>query len=164
MSTKLHSEPAAATERTPLFATSLKGGDTTPSSSSPTTENSRRVALFLFLEARTPAGLRYETFTIILILLSVTTFILGSLFLPEYNIDSSIATKCDSICDAIWFGNYSDNSLEGLGIGATSLVEIFIVGIFTIDYLLRFYTADLIDEKYSGVLVIWCSALINGLT
>lgn len=153
MSTKLHSEPAAATERTPLFATSLKGGDTTPSSSSPTTtENSRRVSLFLFLEARTPAGLHYETFTIILILLSVTTFILGSLFLPEYNIDSSIATKCNSICDAIWFGNYSDNALEGLGIGATSLVEIFIVGVFTIDYLLRFYTADLIDEKYSGVL------------
>lgn len=91
MSTKLHSEPVAATERTPLFASSLKGGDTTPSSSSPTTESSRRVSLFLFLEARTPAGLRYETFTIILILLSVTTFILGSLFLAEYNVGSSIA-------------------------------------------------------------------------
>lgn len=116
-----------------------------------TTTSDRRTSLFLFLEAKTPAGLRYESFTIFLIFLSVVTFILSSLFLPEYN-DSPLAIKCSSLCDAIWFGNYPENDLSWLGIGATSIVEMFIVGVFTIDYLMRIYTANLLDPNYKGFL------------
>ena len=32
------------------------------------------------------------------------------------------------LCDAIFFGNYDDNAIAWLGIGATSVVEIFVVG------------------------------------
>ena len=145
-----------ADESTPLFGSELvpKTSNTVSAppkadTSNPNPSNDRRVALFLFLEARTPAGLVYESFTIFLIHLSVITFILASLFLPEYN-DSPMATKCGEWCDAIWFGNYPDNALAGLGIGATSIVEIFVVGVFSIDYILRFYTADLIDPKFKG--------------
>lgn len=148
MLSRLHhnESPPPLTESTPFFAKASSGV------TSSATTNYGRLSLYLFLEAKTPSGLRYEKFTIILILLSVATFILGSLFLPQYNVDSSIAVMCNSLCDAIFFGNYPDNALEGLGIGAASLLEIFIVGVFTIDYLLRFYTADLIDVKYSGVM------------
>ena len=38
-----------------------------------------------------------------------------------------------------------------MGIGATSIVEMFIVLVFTADYILRFYTADLIHIKYKGI-------------
>jgi len=135
-------------ESTPLFAkTNIKQ----PSN---TNNNDKRIPLFLFLEAKTPAGLKYESFTIILILISVLTFILSSLFLPEYNTESTIATKCGgqdgNICDAVFFGNYPNNALSFLNIGATSITEIFIVFVFSIDYILRIYTADLIDVKYSG--------------
>lgn len=113
--------------------------------------NDKRLPLFLFLEAKTPAGLRYETFTIFLILLSILTFLLSTLFLPDYNTNSPIANSCGKVCDAIWFGNYNDNALSPiLGIGATSLCEILIVFLFSVDYALRFYTADLLDDKFRG--------------
>jgi len=144
--TKLHRQDDASplpSESTPLVSSK-------PSTTTTTSTSDKRLSLFLFLEAQTPNGLHYESFTILLILLSVLTFILGSLFLPQYNTNSNIAYKCGLTCDAIFFGNYPDNALQSLGIGATSLVEIFIVGVFTIDYLLRFYTADLIHVKYTG--------------
>lgn len=155
-----------ADESTPLFRSELvpKSGSNTTFTDASTKaaagttslpnanpSNDRRVALFLFLEAKTPAGLKYESFTIFLIFLSVVTFILSSLYLPEYNTESPIATQCGSWCDAIWFGNYPDNALAGLGIGATSIVEIFVVAVFSIDYILRYSTADLIDPKFKGV-------------
>ena len=140
-------DDASPSEHTPLVR-AAKSSSSTPI----TTSTDPRLSLFQFLEAQTPAGLHYETFTILLILLSVLTFILGSLFLPQYNTNSTLPYKCGSTCDAIFFGNYPDNALQGLGIGATSLVEIFVVGIFTIDYVLRFYTADLIDDKYKGIM------------
>jgi hypothetical protein len=139
----------AADEGTPLLAPSR------PIAREYETNDRRwRVALFRFLEAKTPAGARYEQFTIFLIFLSVVTSILSSVFLLEYNTKSELATKCDSWCDAIWFGNRRDNALsQVLGIGSTSVVEIFVVGAFTIDYILRIYTADLIDaDKYGGIL------------
>jgi hypothetical protein len=39
-------------------------------------------------------------------------------------IDAPVATTCGKVCDAIWFGNYPDNALAWLGIGATSIVEL----------------------------------------
>lgn len=108
-----------------------------------------RTWLFNFLEAKTGAGSAYETFTILLIFLSVISFVASSLFLKEYH-PGPLAEMCDKFCDALLFGNYTDNALSGLGIGATSFLEIFTVGVFTLDYIFRFYTADLIDAKYKG--------------
>ncbi len=131
-------------EKTPLIGDKAKDIAVSP----PT---GPRKSLFLFLEARTPGGLVYESFTILLIFLSVVSFVVSSLFLPQYNaIPQSVIDKCGPICDAIWFGNDENNGLESLGIGPTSILEIFIVGVFTIDYLLRFYTADFLDDKYKG--------------
>jgi len=108
-----------------------------------------RTFLFNFLEAKTDAGLAYESFTIFLIFLSVASFVASSLFLKEYN-SGSLPEQCGKYCDAFWFGNYADNALSGLGIGATSILEIFIVGVFTLDYIFRIYTADMLDDKYRG--------------
>ena len=144
---------AGATENTPLFAkTSTSDDDDTHASNinNSSNDNDPRLPLFLFLEAKTPAGLKYESFTIFLIFLSVITFIVSSIFLPEYNTESNLATKCGNICDAIWFGNYDNNAISWLGIGATSITEIVVVGVFTVDYILRLYTADLIDARYAG--------------
>lgn len=128
---------AAASETTPLFPTST-----------PTRPSDPRRPLHNFLEGASPAGLIYERFTIFLILLSVLTFILSSLFLP-YNSDWAYYNFCGSTCDAIWFGNY-ENALNILGLGNTSFVELLCVAVFTVDYVLRMYTADLVDAKYSG--------------
>lgn len=100
-----------------------------------------RVALFQFLEAHTHAGLLYEYFTIFLILLSCATFVLAR---------NPLAHKCVGWCDAIWYGNYADNALAFLGLGATSLVEMFVVAVFSVDYVLRFATADLLEPRFAG--------------
>jgi len=154
---------STADESTPLFGKELvykttpSNTFTTPTrtppvSSSQIIRNNNGASLFLFLEAKTPSGLKYESFTVFLIFLSVTTFILASVFLPSYNVDSQLAHLCDDgWCDAIWFGNNPNNALSGLGIGATSIVELFVIGVFSIDYLARLYTAHLIDPKFEGV-------------
>jgi hypothetical protein len=114
---------------------------------------SSRKALFDFLEAKTIAGRKYETVIICLIVVNVISFILGSLFQEEYN-DLSWARRdsgiCQNLCDALWFGNYADNGLESLHLGTTSILEIFTVVIFTVEYVLRLYTCDLEDEKFQG--------------
>jgi hypothetical protein len=114
-------------------------------------DDSRRVGLYLFLEARTPRGLLYEKFTILLILLSVVTFVLSSVYVPGYNAGSPRAARCGGRCDALWFGNDPDNALGFLGIGSTSVVEILVVLVFSVDYALRFHVADLDDARYAGV-------------
>ncbi|CAB9514739.1 gated channel subfamily KQT member 1 [Seminavis robusta] len=147
----------AASETTPLV-----GGDTAarrPSAAvaldtdgSPTT----RQQVYDFLEAQTDAGKRYEIFMIFLILVNVIAFIIGSLFVEEYNKEPWAARKggmCGNVCDALWFGNYSDNDLEWLGLGATSLLEIVTVLVFTVEYGLRLWVCDLEDAtKFSGVM------------
>lgn len=137
---------AASNEATPLLASN--GAAAAPSS------NNWRHRLYNFLEAKTPAGKVYEKFNIFLIFINVLAFILGSLFVQEYN-DASWAQRdggiCDDTCDALWFGNYADNGLQTLGLGSTSILEIFTVAVFSIDYLLQLVTCDLQDPKYSGV-------------
>ena len=66
-----------------------------------------------------------------------------------YNSDWAYYDVCGETCDALWFGNY-ENALNVLGLGNTSFVELLCVSVFTIDYLLRLYTCDLLDAKYSG--------------
>lgn len=130
-----------ASETTPLFPT-------TPTLPSTSNTNDPRQSLHAFLEGTSPHGQIYERFTISLIVLSVITFILSSLFLP-YNSDWAYYDICGTVCDALWFGNYA-NGLNVLGLGNTSVVELLCVGVFSVDYVARLYTADLIHGNYSG--------------
>jgi len=113
-----------------------------------------RKRIYLFLEARTAGGLIYEKCMLILIALSVASFVFGTLFDPEYsrNDYAGIHGVCGSFCDGLLFGNYPQNFLHFLGIGPTSILEIFTVLIFTVDYVLRICTADLENSQYSGIL------------
>jgi hypothetical protein len=114
---------------------------------------SRRRQLFDFLEAKTSAGGKYEKFIIALILVNVVAFCASTLFVQDYN-DADWADRttglCQNICDALWFGNYRDNGLQVLDMGSTSVLEIFTVLVFSIEYLLRLYTADLESPLYAG--------------
>jgi hypothetical protein len=135
---------------------------------------------FAFLEAKTPSGARYEQLTIFLIVMNVLAFILGSLFIEDYNgnIDTNNDDKnqttavanadntdnfasswtsrtngvCGSVCDGLFFGNYEDNILAFLNIGSTSVLEIVTVAIFSVDYIMRVYLADLENpNQFSGI-------------
>ena len=120
----------------------------------PDEETDWRHALFAFLEAKTTAGIWYERFMIVLIVLNVVAFVLASLFVPEYNPVEWAQRHsgwCSDTCDAWWFGNYADNPLHFLNIGATSILELVTIVVFTIEYLLRLALADLEDAKYAGV-------------
>jgi hypothetical protein len=149
-------------EVTPLLL-SYKTVDAGPASSSDSIEVAReeegasrqRKQLYLFLEARTASGLLYEKFMLVLIFLSVSSFVLGTLFDPDYSMNDYAGIDggvCGSLCDGLFFGNYSNNFLQFLGIGPTSILEIGTVIIFTMDYMLRIYTADLENSQYSGLL------------
>ena len=135
------------TEATPLLSSNDNEGDTTVAAAP------RRQAVFDFLEAKTVAGSRYELFMVILILLNVFAFILATLFVTEYN-DVPWAARegglCGTWCDTLWFGNYEDNYLQFLNLGSTSVLELCTIFIFTIEYLLRLWTADLESAEYQG--------------
>ena len=91
---------------------------------------------------------------LVLIALSVTSFVFGTLFDPDYsrNDYAGIHGVCGSLCYGLLFGNYSQNFLHFLGIGPTSVLEIWTVLIFTVDYVLRVCVADLENSQYSGIL------------
>jgi Ion transport protein len=115
----------------------------------------QRQQVFDFLEAETASGKRYEIFMIILILVNVLAFIVGTLFVEEYNQEpwaSRTEGICGNVCDAIWFGNYADNGLRMLGLGATSVLEIVTVLVFTVEYGLRLWVCDLESSTYQGLL------------
>lgn len=141
--------PDTISENSPL----LPGAHTGNGTSSTDPPSSSREGLFRFLEAKTPAGRRYEAVIIGLIAINVLSFILGSLFLEEYN-DASWARRdtgiCQNLCDRLFFGNYADNGLERLHLGTTSILEILTVVIFSVEYVLRLWTCDLEDPKYKG--------------
>ena len=143
---------STTTEQTPLLADSSNNGNGT------TDDDDPRMQLHLFLEAKTPAGAIYEGCMIALIVFNVLTFVVGTLFVEEYNTDAPDWAQrdggvCGTVCDALVFGNYKDNGLEWLGLGATSILEIVTVAVFSVEYLLRLSVADLEDpSKYSGVL------------
>jgi hypothetical protein len=144
-------DSVSASEATPLLSNG-NGTATTVSAS-----EARRRHLYQFLEAQTPGGRLYERFMIALILLNVFCFIVGSLFVEDYNPVSwaqrgSEDQFCDSLCDALWFGNYGDNGLGFLQMGATSILELCTILVFTVEYILRLYVCDLEDPKYQGVM------------
>ena len=143
---------ASSSETTPLLITVTDTGTT-----STTADSSWRYNLFAFLEAKTKAGAMYEWFTIFLIVLNVLAFILGSLFIEEYNNKDNSAPWasretgiCGKVCDGLFFGNYEDNMLGFLNLGSTSLLEIVTVAVFSVDYLFRVYLADLENPKFAG--------------
>lgn len=114
-----------------------------------------REHLFDFLEGKTPLGRYYEIFTVLLILVNVAAFVLATLFVEEYTPyewGKRNGGICNNLCDALLFGNYPDNGLEGLGIGSTSVLELITIFTFTVDFLLRVYTADLESSTYQGFL------------
>ena len=129
-------------------ATPLLGTTTTSSTSDETLQKK----VWLFLEAKTPRGKIYERFMIVLILLNVASYILGSLFVEPYNESLGYAwalrgtdeSICGNLCDALWFGNYADNGLGGLGFGTTSVLELVTIAVFTIEYFLRIWTSPLL--------------------
>ncbi len=144
-------------ETTPLLATSNNintNHESHPTTTSSTTTRSRQ-SIYDFLEAKTPAGQYYEYFIMILIVLNVLAFIVGSLFVEEY-VDEPWAQRnggiCGNICDALWFGNYGDNGLQILNLGSTSVLELVTIAVFTVEYILRLYICDLEDSRFQGVL------------
>lgn len=113
-----------------------------------------RKSLYDFLEAKTAGGRAYEYFIIGLIVINVIAFIIGSLFVEEYN-DAPWAQRseegwCGNLCDAIWFGNYRDNTLGKLNIGATSALELITIAVFSVEYILRLHICDLESPTYKG--------------
>ena len=139
---------AAASETTPLM-----GGATAGTAAAPAAATTQREQLYHFLEAKTPAGKRYELFMILLIIANVLAFILGSLFVQEYNSADWAKREggiCGNLCDTVWFGNYRDNGLQFLNIGSTSVMELVTVTVFTVEYALRLWICDLESPKYQG--------------
>ena len=158
---------SSTSETTPLLALpdggDSGGGNVGNRNNQRDIENDPRYNLFEFLEARTPYGLLYEKFIIVIIMINVVAFIIGSLFVEEYNTTVSWAGPnggiCGLTCDKVWFGNYANNGLDTFFFGmislkgsTTSYLEIYTVLLFSIEYILRLYTADLLDSKYQGFL------------
>ena len=124
-----------ASETTPLIQQDPAAGHVRGGAAHDAEEESFRVKLYAFLEAKTPAGRAYERFIVVLIALNVAAFILGSLFLPQYN-DQPWAAHwsdkngaqglCGKLCDTLWFGNFPDNGLAFLNIGSTSILGEYI--------------------------------------
>ena len=140
----------------------IVAGEATPllvgSSVSTTDSKTLQQKVWEFLEAKTPSGKIYEKFMIVLILTDVLAFIVGSLFVEPYNeslgydwvIRGSEESICDNLCDTLWFGNHRDNGLAWLGVGATSILEVFTIAVFTVEYLLRIWISPL--DGYSNPL------------
>jgi hypothetical protein len=64
--------------------------------------------------------------------------------------------KCDdgfrgNLCDSLWFGNYRDNDLGHLNVGATLILELVTILVFSVEYILRLYTCDLEGTESKGV-------------
>jgi hypothetical protein len=141
------------TESTPLLGGSGGASSASASSTPNASPSKNREKLHAFLEAETGGGRIYERFIIGMILLNVAAFIAGSLFVPAYNDapwSDRVTGICGNTCDALFFGNFTDNGLQWLNIGSTSILEMITVLIFTVEYICRFATADLEDELYAG--------------
>jgi len=147
-------------EATPLLGGGASSSIFTSTSTSTNGDSDDTITLqqrvWKFLEAKTPRGAMYEKFMIFLILTDVLAFIVGSVFVEPYNeslgyswaIRGSDESICNNFCDAIWFGNHKDNGLGWLGIGSTSLLELFTIAVFTVEYILRVWVSPL--EGYSN--------------
>mmetsp|Transcript_130029 Transcript_130029/g.193603 ORF Transcript_130029/g.193603 Transcript_130029/m.193603 type:complete len:1282 (-) Transcript_130029:195-4040(-) len=139
-----------STELTPL----LSGEPQEEESSNNATANDSRQPLYDFLEAKSPGGKTYETLIIVLIILNVLSFVFASLFVEEYNPEDWAKRDggiCGSLCDALWFGNYRDNGLQRLQLGATSILELVTIAVFSVEYVLRLHTCDLEGAQFKGV-------------
>ena len=131
--------------------TPLLGGDAATGASDSNKSNTIQYRVWKFLEAKTPKGAIYEKFMIVLIITDVLAFIVGSLFVEPYNeslgydwvIRGSEESVCDTLCDTIWFGNHIDNGLAWLGVGTTSVLELFTIAVFTVEYFLRVWVSSL---------------------
>jgi hypothetical protein len=99
-----------------------------------------------FLEGHSPAGRYYERFTVILILLNVAAFVVGTLFDTTYNVNPVTGVYIgpnQPWMDVMFFGTES-SLYAGL-----SVLEIFTVFIFTVDYFLRLWSCTE-DKQYAS--------------
>ena len=111
-----------------------------------------REEVHTFLAAKKNAGRLYSRFSVVLVLVNIVAFVLGSLYVPEYYDPTFVPFQCGSTCDALWFGNDPSNDLAFLHLGATSVLEIFTVLLFTVELGARLWTADLEKDAYHGVM------------
>jgi hypothetical protein len=162
-------ENDGAWENTPLLSsTSRRTAAPAPAPAPAPTLISRptfRESVHQFLEAQTPLGKWYEKLTIGLILVNMVAFVLASLFVTEYNAAPWADPEtgiCGMVCDALWFGNYASNPLSSMSLnskglhlhlhlGTTSVLEVLTVLVFSGDYLLRVWTADLEHPRFKGL-------------
>ena len=115
------------TESRPLL-NNVVGGERKPTS---------RRAAYNFIEGKTTVGAYYEGFTIFLILLNVLGFIIGTQFDGQYVHPAPECSWC-----GLWFVGTKE-------LGDSSIMEIFTVAIFTIDYAVRFW-AIAEEKEYQG--------------
>ena len=95
---------------------------------------------------------------ITLIMVNVICFIVGTVFVASNNNDDGDDENdvhdslcyTNDVCDMIFFGNFLNNGLGFLQIGATSLMELTTVFFFTLEYVLRFSTAHYLDPVRYG--------------
>lgn len=128
----------ASDETTPL----LGAAPAAATAADPSNNNkSTRQRVFEFLTRKTWAGKVYEKFMIALILSNVLAFILSTCFVEKY-VGPEHAARCGPTCDWLWFGNHS----------TTSLLEVVTILVFTVDYFLNVWTADLDNPKYAGTI------------
>ena len=116
------------TESRPLLNSNGFGGER---------EKTSRRAAYDFIEGKTTIGAYYEGFTIFLILLNVLGFVVGTQFDATYVPN---APKCD------WCGVWFIGTHE---LGDSSIMEIFTVAVFTVDYIVRFW-AIAEEKEYQG--------------
>jgi hypothetical protein len=106
-----------------------RGGGVQSGGEGPSTTRGR---VHTFLEAYTPVGRVYEAFTIFLIVVNVIAFVVGTVFVPNYNPSimvpgangTNATNPCGLTCDTIFFGNDDNNSL-----GGSSVLEILTVAV-----------------------------------
>ena len=110
-----------------------------------------REKVHAFIAAKNTAGRLYSRFSVVLILVNIAAFVVGTLYIPKYYDPAFVPFPCGATCDAIWFGNSAENSLAWLNIGATSALEIVTVLLFSGELVARLWTADLEKDAYRGV-------------
>lgn len=121
----------------------VKTSGTAQDEADPSKEGGFRADVWAFLEAQTTAGRIYQYFTVVLILVNVVAFVLGTVYDQQYNVNPATGKFLGPtwpLGDVLFFGVNTSNPC--------SVLEGFTVVVFTIDYILRFW-AVVESEEYN---------------
>lgn len=102
----------------------------------PTAELPLRAKVWNLLEAKTPAGKSYQSVMWILIIGTILSFMIGSTLDREFNVDSTgnyVGPAFNKNIDTLFFG-------MGEELAGTCIFEIFVVAVFSADYILRLWS------------------------